>query len=65
MAYGVCLLPSHSLPPETVKGADLGVMRAGEMSLPLAAALGGGDPATPLGSTAGLALMVEAQVSQR
>ena len=54
---GVCVLPSHSLPPETVKGADLGVMRAGEPFLPLAEALGG--PCDSPGQTAELALMMK------
>lgn len=57
-------MPSHSLFPETVKRADPSVMRAGEISLTLAAAFERVDPAIHLGNTVELALIVKAQVSQ-
>ena len=56
-------MPSHSLFPETVKRADPSVMRAGEISLTLAAAFERVDPAIHLGNTVELALIVKAQVS--
>ena len=57
-------MPSHSLLIQTVKRVDPRIMKAGELFLPLATAFGRVDPATHLGCTVELALMVKARVSQ-